>query len=324
MYLLIAIVGVVLGTCLLQGARAEEFRAADNLPGGFQTGQAFDYMEHQLREHTGHKHNFRVWHGGEQGTERFLVERVRAGMLDLARVDLASFGSLVPSTALLSTSLLHPSDKQFRAAFEGPIGQAVLRDLEQAGFIGLCFYRAGANSFYSSARPVRQVADLRGLRLRVAQRTAWSAALESLGAKPRMIPFDMIPASFGAEVIDSSEGSMALYAAARHFDVAKHFSLTQHAATASIVVFSRQIWERLSPDTKAAMAKSAQESAAYFDTLVEGSEESGLRNAEAAGIKIVTDVDRAGIRRALKAAYLSNLNDHRTIGLVELAARLGE
>jgi hypothetical protein len=47
----------------------------------------------------------------------------------------------------------------------------------------------------------------------------------------------------------------------------------------------------------------------------------GVASAEAAGINIVTDVDRTGIRSVLKAAYRSNLNDQRTIALVELAGR---
>jgi TRAP-type C4-dicarboxylate transport system substrate-binding protein len=44
-----------------------------------------------------------------------------------------------------------------RRVLDGPIGQQILTSTENRGLIGLCFYDAGARSFYSTHRPIRHV-----------------------------------------------------------------------------------------------------------------------------------------------------------------------
>ena len=52
---------------------------------------------------------------------------------------------------------------------DGPIGDEILGSFEPYGFVGLAFYDSGARSIYNSVRPVRSLADIKGLRIRVQQ-----------------------------------------------------------------------------------------------------------------------------------------------------------
>src|SRR3546814_3824796 len=51
-----------------------------------------------------------------------------------------------------------------------------------AGFIGLAWYDSGARSMYTRDKPIKTVADVRGLKIRVQQSDLSVAMVEALGA----------------------------------------------------------------------------------------------------------------------------------------------
>src|SRR4030095_16213256 len=75
-----------------------------------------------------------------------------------------------------------------RKVLDGPVGNEILGSFEPYGFVGLAFYDSGARSIYNSVRPVRSMADLKGLRLRVQQSEQMSEMISSLGAEPVELP----------------------------------------------------------------------------------------------------------------------------------------
>jgi TRAP-type C4-dicarboxylate transport system substrate-binding protein len=169
-------------------AIAREFRAADTQSEDYPTVQAPRYMGGLIAERSGGRHRIRVFHSHQFGEEKETIEQTHAGAIDLNRTNVALIGTFVPAMNVLAMPFLFRSSEHLEKVLDGPIGNEILNSFEPYGFVGLAFYDSGARSIYNSVRPVRAVADIRGLRLRVQQSELMSDMIKTLGAEPIELP----------------------------------------------------------------------------------------------------------------------------------------
>ena len=125
----------------------------------------------------------------------------------MARVNLSVFNSALPATIVPSLPFVFRSTAHMRRVLDGPIGQQILLSMESRGLIGLCFYDAGARSFYSTKKPIRRVADMKGLAVRVQPSDITAEMVRAMGARPVAIPFDRVRAALKAGVLDVAENT---------------------------------------------------------------------------------------------------------------------
>src|SRR5665811_214898 len=179
-----AIVVALFLTALSTSAVAREFRAADTQSEDYPTVQALRYMGRLIAERSGGRHQIRVFHSRQLGEEKETIEQTRAGAIDLNRTNVALIGTFVPAMNVLAMPFLFRSNEHLQKVLDGPIGNEILGSFEPYGFVGLTFYDSGARSIYNSVRPVRSIADIRGLRIRVQQSELMSDMIRALGAEP--------------------------------------------------------------------------------------------------------------------------------------------
>ncbi len=280
-------------------AHGKEFRSSDIYPLGSPTVQAVAYMDKLIRERTGGRHSVGMLGQDDPDSENLTVGQVRNGTLDMARVNLAVFNTAVPSTIIPSLPYLFKSTAHMRRVIDGPVGERILADLEGQGLVGLCFYDAGARSFYSANKPIRNADDMNGMKVRVQQGDAAAVMVRALGATPVPMSYQQSYVALQAGVVDASMNSMQFYAISRHYQVAKYFSLTEHSMAPGVLVFSKQVWDTLSKDDQAIVRAAAKESVLYMRTLWDASEKSTRALVEAGGAQIIGDVDSKSFADAL-------------------------
>src|SRR3984893_14846526 len=169
-------------------AVAREFRAADTQNEDYPTVQALRYMGNLISEKSGGRHHVQVFHSRQLGEEKETIEQTRAGAIDINRTNVALIGTFVPAMNVLAMPFLFRSIEHLQKVLDGPIGNEILNSFEPYGFVGLAFYDSGARSIYNSVGPVRPIADINGLRLRVPQSELMSDTIKALGAEPIALP----------------------------------------------------------------------------------------------------------------------------------------
>ena len=279
--------------------RAEEFRSSDVLPPDYPTVQAVNHMSQLLRERTGGRHSIKVTAQAAGGSEDYAIQQTKIGTLDMTRANVSAFNNIVPSTLVLSLPYVFRSTAHMRQVLGGAIGDEILSGMEADGFVGLCFYNTGARSMFTREKPVRNVADLAGQRMRVQQSAFWIALMQAMGARTIPMPLERIHISLKANLIDGAEVDLPTYHAYRLHEVTKFYSLTEHAITPGILVFSKRTWDRLPPKDQAIIRATAKESAAFMNKLWDEREATARKAVEAAGVTIVSDVDRKSFAEAM-------------------------
>lgn len=295
---------------------ARDFTSSDIFPSDYPTVRAVAYMGDLMRGRSGGRLILSNLGAGDQESESYTLGELRNGTLDMARVNLAVLNSLVPATVVLTLPYLFRSTAHERAVLDGPIGEEILASLERAGFIGLCFYDGGPRSTYGN-KPVRAPADLRGVKYRVQQSSNWAPMVRAMGAQPVVIPLSRVDASMRAGIVDVADGNWSSFVASQHHKIAKSFSLTEHARSPGVLLFSRRTWDTLSAEDKAIVRTAARDSVAYYRRLSDDHEAAARRAAEAAGVLTVSDIDYKGFAAALLPLHATAVPDARLKSLVE-------
>jgi tripartite ATP-independent transporter DctP family solute receptor len=313
MTLVVALLAAVAAT----SAFAREFRAADTQNEDYPTVQALLYMGSMVAERSGGRHQIKVFHSHQLGEEKETLEQTRVGAIDLNRTNVALIGNLVPAMNVLAMPFLFRSIEHLQKVLDGPIGSEILDSFEPYGFVGLAFYDSGARSIYNSVRPIRSIADLKGLRLRVQQSEQMSDMIKSLGAEPVELPYGQVLTGLATRLIDGAENNWPSFVTTDHFKYAGYYTLTEHTMSPEVLVMSKKAWGSLSAEDRQIFRESALRSSRFMREKWRDLEEGSRKQAEAAGVKIVTDIDRKPFEAAMAGLYAKAQRDPAVAQLIE-------
>lgn len=297
-------------------AAARDFRSSDVHPKEYPTVQAVIHMGKLVSERTGGKYDVKVFPQSALGSEKDTVEQTKLGALDMVRVNTAVFTAIAPETLVPSLPFLFKSKDHMRRVLDGPIGDEILAALEPQGFIGLAFYDSGSRSIYTPGKPIKSVADMKGLKVRVQQSDMWVSLMQALGANATPLPYAEVYTALKTGVVDAAENNWPSYDTSRHFEVAKFYSLTEHSMAPELLVFSKRIWDGLSADERKIIKQAAKESVPHMRKLWDEQEEKSRKLVEAAGVTIVSDVNKQSFADAVKPVYDKFASDPKLKSLI--------
>jgi tripartite ATP-independent transporter DctP family solute receptor len=304
-------------TGVTPGAWAREFRAADTQSEDYPTVEALRYMGRLIAERSGGRHQIRVFHSRQLGEEKETIEQTRVGAIDLNRTNVALIGTFVPAMNVLAMPFLFRSIDHMQKVMDGPIGSSILDSFEPYGFVGLTFYDSGARSIYNSVRPVRTVADMKGLRLRVQQSELMSDMIKALGADPIELPYGQVRTGLATKLIDGAENNWPSFVTTDHYKYAGYYTLTEHTMSPEVLVMSQKAWESLSAEDRKIFREAALESSQFMRKRWKDLEEQSRRQAESAGVTIITDFDRKPFEAAMDGIYTKAKRDPAAAELIE-------
>lgn len=72
--------------------------------------------------------------------------------------------------------------------------------------VGLTFYDSGARSIDTTKRPIKTVADVRGMKIRVQQSDLFVAMMEAIGANATPMPFGEVYIGLKTGIVDGAIG----------------------------------------------------------------------------------------------------------------------
>ncbi|MET0359125.1 MAG: TRAP transporter substrate-binding protein [Pararhizobium sp.] len=312
---LIMALGIALAASTAQ-AQEITLRSADIHPDGYPTVEAVKYMGQLLSERSNGRIKIEVSNNAVLGNEKDTIEQTRFGVIDMNRVNAAPFNNLVPETTVLGLPFLFRSTEHMHHTVDGPIGDEVLKAFEPHGLVGLAFYDSGARSFYTTKKPIEKLDDLKGMKIRVQQSDLWIAMMQAFGANPTPMPMGEVYSSLETGVVDGAENNWPSYESARHFEVAKNYTLTEHSLNPEILVISKISWDKLTPEDQTLLRQAAKDSVGKMRELWTAREKASEEKVRAAGNNIIK-VDKKPFADAMGPVYDRFVTDPAMKDLLE-------
>jgi len=101
------------------------------------------------------------------------------------------------------------------------------------------------------------------------------------------------------------------------YNDAGYYALARHSMSHEVLVMSRKAWASLSPDEQTIFRDAAQRSSIYMRDKWRELEERSRKQAELAGVKVVTDFDRKPFEAAMASIYVRAERDPALSALIE-------
>jgi tripartite ATP-independent transporter DctP family solute receptor len=288
----------------LQAAACEvTLRSSDTHPDGYPTVEAVKHIGKLVQERTGGRICVEVFHSAQLGEEKDTIEQTRFGVIDMNRISMGPFNNLIEETRVPSLPYIFRSVEHMQKVMDGEIGEEIKKAFDPQDLVALAFYDAGSRSFYNSKKPVKSLADLAGMKIRVIQSDVFVDMISALGANATPMPYGEVYSAIQTGVIDGAENNWPSYESSGHYEVAKFFTLDEHLIVPEVFVMSKKSWDKLSAADQEIIRQAAKESVTVMREMWVAREKASEEKVRATGVEIVTEIDKQPFIDAMKPVY---------------------
>jgi tripartite ATP-independent transporter DctP family solute receptor len=288
--LFFSLVAVFASTCLFTGsvkaADTINLKLAEIHPKGYPTEQGDEEFARLVKEASKGRIIITVYPGGQLGDEKAVVEQVKMGAIDFARISVAPVTQFAPELNVLSLPYIYRDSAHMWKVLSGPIGQDLLKSVEKADMIGLLYFDAGARSFYNTKKEIKSPADMKGMKIRVQEAKLMMDLVRSLGASPTPMAAGDVYSALQTNVIDGAENNWPSYISFSHYEVAKFYTVDKHTCIPEILVASKIKLTKLTAADQALIKKAATQAVEFQKKKWAEAEKTNEAKAKAAGCKI--------------------------------------
>jgi tripartite ATP-independent transporter DctP family solute receptor len=239
------------------------------------------------------------------GGDPAMLTQSRTGAIQLYSGYGGIYSSVAPSAGIEGVGFAFTSQAQALAAFDGPLGAYVRREMDAKG-PWVTFERPWVNGFRqvtTSTKPILAVDDMSGLKIRTPPSKIWVDMFHELGASPTPIAASEMYTALQTHVVDAQENPFTIIETYRLFEVQHYISVTNHMWSNFWVVANADAFHGLPPDLQTILREEINAKA------ISNRREMELSNASLEekmgrvyGMKINT-VDPAPFRAKLKGFY---------------------
>lgn len=248
--------------------------------------KAMEFMAAQALQKSGGTLRIDIYPSEQLGTEKECIEQLQLGILSMTKVSSSALESFEPKLKVFAMPFLFRDGEHKWRVYQSEVGRELLLACQPKGLRGLCYYDAGARSFYTKQRPILHPDDLKGLKIRVQLSPMAIQMVAALGGSATPIPWGELYTALQQGVVDGAENNEPSLYTSRHFEVAKHYSLDEHTMVPDILLISTIQWNSLTPQHQKILQEAADESVPYQRQVWQAFVEKAMTDMQSRGLNV--------------------------------------
>jgi tripartite ATP-independent transporter DctP family solute receptor len=237
-------------------------RLAETHPQDYPTTKGDYEFARLVKERSNGRIVVEVFHSKQLGEEAAVIEQVQLGAIDMTRVSISAVSSFVRDLDAFQLPYLYRDAAHMWKVLDGPIGQEILKKHEAFNFVGVGWFESGSRNFYTK-KQVKNVGDLKGMKIRVQQAPLMVGMVQALGAVATPLPYGEVYSALQTGVVDGAENNWPSYLTTSHFEVAKYWISDEHTRVPEITVGSKKIFDKLSQEDRALILQAMKDAQPY-------------------------------------------------------------
>ena len=274
----------------------------DNNPGD-PVQEAALYWADRLEELSGGTMKMNVYPSGQLGNKSDLMDQLLAGD-KVAAIGNGPFYADrgAADLGIMNAPYLFDSWEQLDKLVDSDWYGEQMGRLENAGIKILASnWRYGVRHTLTT-KPVTEVADIRGMKIRTQNTTIHVKGFECLGATPTPMALSDVYTSLQQGTIDGLENPLSVLYSGAYQEVAKNLMLDGHIRDLSSICISNDVFNSLTEEQQGWLIQSCEEAGEYQNELAEKADEECLQKLKDAGVT-VNDVDVEEFKKAADGFY---------------------
>ena len=256
------LLAVALAAALAAGAaqaqfKERNFRVSNGVNKEHPMGNGLAKMGACTLEKSGGKMKIQPFWDGALGSDLTSTQSVRTGSLEMVITSTAPVVSIVPELGVFDLPFLFNTASEADKVLDGKSGEWFAAKLPAVGLVNLAWWENGFRHTTNSKRPINKVEDFEGVKMRVMQNTIFLDTFKTLGSNAVPMAFTEVYSALETKTVDGQENPFSNIENMKFYEVQKYLTLTKHAYSPTLVLFSKKIWDTLSPQEQTTLRECA-------------------------------------------------------------------
>jgi tripartite ATP-independent transporter DctP family solute receptor len=278
-------------------------------------------FEELVKKYYGKPINFVLHKNSELGLEKQYFEYMAQGKaVDYAIVSPAHMSTFSKAAPFIDAPFLFRDLKHWNAVLDKDVLKPVADEIAQKAEVMLIGYAGGGTRNIFVNKPVRNMQELKGLKVRVQGAPIWSRTFAAAGMAPTVIAYNEVYNAIQNGVIAAGENEAAGVEQMKFYEVAPHLSMTQHAITIRPLCFSGKTFKKLDKQLQAAVLRAGKEAGKYGRDIESSEDEAKLVKLEKEGkLKRVAFQGRDQMKKAvdpIMSAYAKEIGAEQILAKI--------
>lgn len=283
-------------TVITAGGGVSPAQAADKLvmklalatPAGDIRDRTCQKMAEIVKEKSNGNIVVEVYAGGQLGDWRDAIEGLGMGINEIVLESLGTLDAYSDMANIDAVPYLYRDLDHFMKTWYSPIGDKILKTVGDDGNFKLVGPMNRGVRIVTSKVPFKNLAELKGLKLRVPNIQVYIETWKTLGASPTPLAFTETFTAIQQNTVVAQENPIIMSFNSSFYDVCKYLVETNHVFSADMFIFNKQYFEALPAETQKILTDACNEAAQWRNAEFTRIEADYKGKFEAQGVTIIT------------------------------------
>jgi len=238
------------------------------------------------------------------GTDREMIEGMQMGTVDMVLCMNSSLGAFISKFQVFDLPYMFENRNQVYGVFDdnelmGPLKEQLYNE---TGIVMLGMVDNGFRNCLNNIKPINNIDDIKGLKLRLPENAVWSACFTAFGASPTTMAFSEVYTACQQGTVDGFELPIASTYSGSYWEVCKYYSLTEHLFTALDLCMSGMTWDSFTEEQQRWIQESADYAVAQNRDYIQQVEDGWLTEI-GEHMEVNTCADKSALISAAQGVY---------------------
>lgn len=257
-----------------------------------------------------------VFGSNQLGSAAEHVQQVRDGILQATLTSTGALASYYPRIDVLNLPFAFSGNAATYAVFDGEFGRALAADIEaELGDVVVLGFpdTGGFFAVTNSERPIADLEDFDGIRIRTMTLPSHQKIIQALGAEAYPLSWGEVYSGLQTGVIDGQMNPVPIISFANFAEVQKYMTLTNHLFSPYTFMMNRDFYEGLSESEQANVRTAAENCVAAsrgLSRIIEASDRGLAGLMDKIEVTALTAEQRAAMAGAAQPAFEAHVNEN--------------
>lgn len=256
-----------------------------------------------VEEKSGGSMKIEIFPSSQLGSKNDLIDQMLAGSAVITLADGAFFADRgVPDFGIVFAPYLFDSWDQCWNLIESDWYKQQSDKLAEKGLKILTSNWKYGDRHILTKKPVKTVADLKNMKIRVPNNTIQVKGFEVLGATPTPMALGEVYTALQQGTIDGMEQTLPNIVSGKYYEVAKYIALDSHVKNFTVWLTGTIFFDSLTPEQQEILISCGNEAGLYCTREYEEAEKNAIEELKAAGVEL-REVDKEEFKNAAQSFY---------------------
>jgi C4-dicarboxylate-binding protein DctP len=277
-------------------------------------GKAAEKFKQLVEERSKGAMKVEIYPNSQLYKDREELEALQLGAVQMLAPSMAKFGPLgAREFELFDLPFIFPNKETLYRTMDGAVGKRLFTKLDTKGITGLAFWDNGFKQM-SGNKPMRNVVDFSGMKMRIQSSKVLDAQMKALGALPQVMAFSEVYTALQQGVVDGTENPMSNMYTQKMHEVQKHLTLSNHGYLGYAVITNKKFWEGLTADQRKLIEQAMKEATVYERGIAQQENDDSLAKVSVAKTTEVYTLSAAERTEWMKALLPVHLEFEGVVG----------